>query len=152
MSIIDLYFNSSQFFFSFLLYFYFENFYSLSFSLKIPWYNVLFSVAYLFFFFFFCFSTCYLAKPSEGFKAQHIFVTFKKNIRLLITDKDLRLSISAFCEMFSWVSSLDHMSKVSSSTFTLKWSWWIVENTGSCPWRTVFIILKFHLCTNMVML
>ena len=101
MSIIDLYFNSSQFFFSFLLYFYFENFYSLSFSLKIPWYNVLFSVAYLFFFFFFCFSTCYLAKPSEGFKAQHIFVTFKKNIRLLITDKDLRLSISAFCEMFS---------------------------------------------------
>ena len=137
-------------FFSFLLYFYFENFYSLSFSLKIPWYNMCCFLWHIFIFF--CFSICYLAKPSEGFKAQHIFVTFKKNIRLLITDKDLRLSISAFCEMFSWVSSLDHMSKVSSSTFTLKWSWWIAENTGSCPWRIVFIILKFRLHTNMVML
>ena len=59
---------------------------------------MLFPVAYVFSLS--CFSASYLQSLLWGISARLILVTFKKNICLLITDRDLILTITAFFEKF----------------------------------------------------
>lgn len=109
--------NSFRIFFAVSFFLPFEKFYPLIWKLKmkIAWFNTCCFLC--------CLSFLWVAfqlaswQSLVGGEVHHILVTFKRNIRLLIT---IVISYHLFFEKSYWVSSLNRINKITNSTFIVE--------------------------------